>query len=93
MLVLSRKKEQEIRLPEIDVTFQVLEIRGNTVRIGVRAPRDVKVMRGELLTQQHKLEFDFAEREREADAEYLQPGYVWPLGVSYVPRKELAKCA
>lgn len=48
MLVLSRKEKQTILFPNLGVSVQVLRIAGNTVRIGVEAPREVDVFRGEL---------------------------------------------
>lgn len=46
MLVLSRKKSEKIRIND-DITISVIEIRGNKVRIGIDAPRDITVHRGE----------------------------------------------
>ena len=47
MLVLSRKQNQSIVIGD-NIKLQVLKISGNTVRIGVQAPTDVKILRGEL---------------------------------------------
>jgi carbon storage regulator CsrA len=47
MLVLSRKQTQELRVGN-DITITVLEVRGNVVRLGIQAPRDVRILRGEL---------------------------------------------
>lgn len=47
MLVLSRKLNQEIVIGE-NVKVTVLKIKGNTVRLGIEAPRNVRVVRGEL---------------------------------------------
>lgn len=47
MLVLSRKKNQSIIL-DGNVTLEVLQIKGNTVRLGIKAPQSVRVLRGEL---------------------------------------------
>jgi carbon storage regulator CsrA len=47
MLVLSRKLKQEILIGE-NVKITVLKVKGNTVRLGIEAPRDVHVVRGEL---------------------------------------------
>jgi len=47
MLVLSRKLNQSIIVGD-NVKIQVLKISGNTVRIGIEAPNDVKILRGEL---------------------------------------------
>lgn len=50
MLVLSRKQQQEIAIGE-NIKITVIKIKGNTVRLGIDAPRDVKVVRGELPRQ------------------------------------------
>ena len=47
MLVLSRKQNQEIVIGD-NIKITVLKIKGNTIRLGIDAPRDVKVIRGEL---------------------------------------------
>ena len=47
MLVLSRKQKEEIVIGE-NVTITVLQIKGNTVRLGIAAPRDIGVRRSEI---------------------------------------------
>lgn len=47
MLVLSRKAQQDILVGE-NVRITVLQVKGNTVRLGIEAPREVRVVRGEL---------------------------------------------
>jgi carbon storage regulator len=47
MLILSRKVNEKIIIGE-DITVSILEIRGDQVRIGVDAPRQVKVFRQEV---------------------------------------------
>jgi carbon storage regulator CsrA len=47
MLVLSRKTDESIRIAD-QVTITILKIRGNSIQIGIEAPRDVRVLRGEL---------------------------------------------
>ncbi|MFT5299286.1 MAG: carbon storage regulator CsrA [Mariniblastus sp.] len=47
MLVLSRKQNQEIFIGD-DIKITVLKMKGNTVRLGIEAPREVNVVRGEL---------------------------------------------
>jgi len=54
MLVLSRKENSKIVLPELGITIEVLKIKGATVKIGVDAPRSVRVVRQELLDQTEK---------------------------------------
>ena len=47
MLVLTRKLQQQIKIGE-QITVTILKVKGNTVRVGISAPRDVRVVRGEL---------------------------------------------
>ena len=47
MLVLTRKLQQQIKIGE-QITVTILKMKGNTVRVGIDAPRDVRVIRGEL---------------------------------------------
>jgi carbon storage regulator len=47
MLVLSRKPMERIHIGD-SVVITVLEIRGNTARIGIDAPKEIHVLRGEL---------------------------------------------
>jgi len=55
MLVLTRQAKQTIRIGT-DVEIQVVQIHGTRVRIGIMAPREVSVARGELR--------NFAQQER-----------------------------
>ena len=59
MLVLSRKKDEKIMIGD-DVTLMVIEIRGDKVRLGIDAPKDVAVHREEV--------FDAIRRERTGEA-------------------------
>ena len=47
MLVLSRKLQQQIKIGD-QITVTILRVKGNTVRVGISAPRDLRVIRGEL---------------------------------------------
>ncbi len=47
MLVLTRKSQEKIHIGE-HVTITVVRIQGNTVRVGIEAPQDVRVIRGEI---------------------------------------------
>lgn len=51
MLVLSRKLGETIVLPTLNATIQVVEVHGNSVRIGIQAPPEVKIVRAELLRE------------------------------------------
>ena len=50
MLVLSRRAGESVVLGD-DIVVTVLEVRGDVVRVGIEAPRSVKVHRAELLAQ------------------------------------------
>ena len=50
MLVLSRRAGESVVLGE-DITVTILEVRGDVVRVGIDAPRSLKVHRAELLAQ------------------------------------------
>lgn len=47
MLVLTRKLQQQVKIGD-HITVTILRVKGHTVRIGIEAPRDVRVVRGEL---------------------------------------------
>lgn len=47
MLVLSRKLNQNVVIGDV-VTVKVLGVKGNTVKLGIEAPKNVRILRGEL---------------------------------------------
>ena len=49
MLVLTRRKNQSIVIGD-GITITVLDVKGDNIRLGITAPRDVQVFREELLT-------------------------------------------
>jgi carbon storage regulator len=48
MLVLSRKTDESIVIDK-QITIKILEVRGNQIRIGIEAPKEVSIMRKELM--------------------------------------------
>jgi carbon storage regulator len=76
MLILSRKTEEEIRLGE-NITVKVLAIHNGQVKLGIEAPRDVRVVRGELYAeiQQANLEASHGDRRvaAKAAADLMKP--------------------
>jgi carbon storage regulator len=60
MLILSRKINEKIMIGD-DISVSIIEIRGDQVRIGVDAPKTVKVFRQEV--------FDAIRAENKAAAE------------------------
>lgn len=47
MLILSRKINEKIKIGS-DITLTIIEVRGDQVKIGVEAPKHVKVFREEV---------------------------------------------
>jgi len=60
MLILSRKINEKIMIGD-DISVSIIEIRGDQVRIGVDAPKSVKVFRQEV--------FDAIKAENKAAAQ------------------------
>lgn len=48
MLVLARKENETIKIGD-DIEIRILEVKGDTVRIGIEAPKLVDILRGELV--------------------------------------------
>ena len=47
MLILTRKLGESIRIGD-DITLTVLSVKGNQIRLGIDAPREVEVHRQEI---------------------------------------------
>ena len=47
MLILSRKVDEKIKIGD-NITITLIEVRGDQVKIGVEAPKNVKVFRQEV---------------------------------------------
>jgi carbon storage regulator len=69
MLVLTRRTNQSIVIGQ-NVTVTVLEIRGDQVRLGIRAPREVSVHREEVFAEIRR-ENQRAAGVRSADTSFL----------------------
>ncbi|PIC94806.1 carbon storage regulator [Sporosarcina sp. P26b] len=48
MLVLSRKVGDTIKIAD-NIEVKILEVKGDTVRVGIEAPKSVDIVRGELI--------------------------------------------
>lgn len=70
MLVLSRKIDDEIIIDE-NITIRVLKVKGNTVRLGITAPAEVCIMRGEL--PRREIEFSIEMKPESDDATDDEP--------------------
>lgn len=67
MLVLSRKKNESIVIND-DIKIVIVEIRGDKVRLGVEAPKEVPVHRREVFEAIRRAEAAAAEKEAERKA-------------------------
>ncbi len=68
MLVVSRKENERIVFPTIGASVELLQLKGNIARIGIDAPRELPILRGELVdenTPQYDPAAARAARERE----------------------------
>jgi len=74
MLVLTRKTQERIHIGD-NITISILKLKGNTVRIGIEAPRDIRVLRGELPTFDgtFEIEADEAATSKTAASESAGP--------------------
>jgi len=68
MLVLSRKKNESIVINN-DIIITVVEIRGDKVRLGIVAPKDVPVHREEVYEAIHGVKLPTPAAAVKADAE------------------------
>ena len=48
MLVLSRKPQEAIVING-EITVRIIGIKGNTVRLGIEAPKEIPVLRSEII--------------------------------------------
>lgn len=62
MLVLSRKKNESIIIDE-NIVITVVEVRGDKVRLGIQAPREIPIHRSEIYAAIQKEEQTAAAEE------------------------------
>ena len=70
MLILTRRVGETVMIGE-DVTVTVLGVKGNQVRIGVSAPRDVAVHREEIFERIKREEAGEVEPAHDSEPEIL----------------------
>jgi carbon storage regulator len=68
MLVLSRQRDESIMIGD-DVEIIIVDVRGDKVRLGITAPKDIPVHRREIYDaiQREKSEKKEAEKQQEAE--------------------------
>ena len=72
MLILSRKVDEKIKIGD-NITITLIEVRGDQVKIGVEAPKNVKVFRQEVFNaiQTENREADANSQTLEALSKFL----------------------
>ncbi|MFM7541043.1 MAG: carbon storage regulator [Planctomycetota bacterium] len=78
MLVLSRKVGEEIVI-DGNIVLSVVEITGNRVKIGIHAPRDKAVIRGELVGKGRDLDAVISEPD---PSQAPSPGISHSMGLA-----------
>jgi carbon storage regulator len=63
MLVISRKVGEKLRVGD-SITFTILSVSGDKVAVGIDAPREIAILRGELV--------ETIESNRESSAQVLR---------------------
>lgn len=71
MLVLTRRPQQSITIGN-DIVVTVLEIKGDSVRIGIQAPHEVEVHRAEVYAQLYEQNTSAASPSSEAVSAFMQ---------------------
>ena len=66
MLVLSRKPGEAILIGD-DIEISIVEVRGDTVRIGINAPRNITILRQELMAEVAKTNIEAVSTARDAE--------------------------
>jgi len=70
MLVLSRRKDEKVIVGDA-IVITVVEIRGDTVKLGIDAPKDIAIYRSELIDAVRQANIEAA-RQPKVDLEELQ---------------------
>ncbi|QDU55807.1 carbon storage regulator [Aeoliella mucimassa] len=72
MLVLSRKAGQRVHIGN-DIVIEVRRVAGNRVTIALEAPRDVRILRGELQQAATEFEIELPEEEEAESNNRITP--------------------
>jgi carbon storage regulator CsrA len=100
MLVLTRKYQEKIRIGD-NITITVLRTKGKAVRLGIEAPSNVPVVRGELTFEREpavndgpaaSVSFSEAEsRKRRVNSAQMATATRWETSLESEPKVELSR--
>jgi carbon storage regulator CsrA len=94
MLVLTRKTKQQIHIGS-NITITILHVKGQAVRVGIDAPRDVSVLRSEVAERSAE-QPDRSVAERQQSAIDNEPSRATAKTVSPLDRRnrlsDLVRC-
>jgi carbon storage regulator len=63
MLVLSRRKDEKLVIGD-NIELTVIEIKGDSVKLGISAPRDIAIYRSEVLETIKKANMEAADLQK-----------------------------
>ncbi|QDT01319.1 response regulator [Adhaeretor mobilis] len=86
MLVLSRGPEDRICFPTLGVNIEIIRVDGNRVRVGIDAPREIPVLRHELV---EKSEYSATENAVSSPSKHSAKPQVADKGPSHDMRNKL----
>ena len=66
MLVLTRSIGERLFIQDGEIKIQVLEVKGNQVRIGIEAPKDIAIHREEVFNRIHSTDAQAKTNQEEA---------------------------
>ncbi|WP_459558243.1 carbon storage regulator [Lacunimicrobium album] len=72
MLVLTRKQSQMIQIGD-NIVVKIIQTGKGSVKIGIDAPGDVRIIRGEILTGEHNLEDSAVDGELSGKSKNVDP--------------------
>jgi carbon storage regulator CsrA len=71
MLVLSRREQEAVVFPKLGIRIEVTRLRGKAVSLGIHAPESIRVLRGEIVSEEDETSMSI-EEDAAADASSLQ---------------------
>jgi len=90
MLVLSRQKDESIMIGD-DVKITVVDVRGDKVRLGITAPKEIPVHRIEIYEAIQREKKEKQTQEQLAEAAREQPAEAAQQQPKKEPRKQVKK--